>query len=318
MTTELIISPLSQVVTRDGKQIKFEIYDDGEGGWLLESVDEHGNSMVWDNAFPTDQAALDEGMRTIADEGIDVLIGPPATGGTESAVDGVLSGDEYDELADFLERAADTVPTMDMITLEGFMSGISIGPRMLLPSQWLPWLWDMEAGKAEPGFQGKEQAGRIMSLLIRKYNGLLDAMESTSAPFTPEFGHDTSRGAQAWCAGFMLATRFDADAWSSLMLMHPSWFTPFIRLGTADGLDITNQLGDAAVWRNAVAPALLQIRSYWQQHPVTAPDAAGDAWLDDGYGNEPLVRAAPKVGRNEPCPCGSGKKFKRCCGAGRV
>ena len=29
---------------------------------------------------------------------------------------------------------------------------------------------------------------------------------------------------------------------------------------------------------------------------------------------EPVVREAPKVGRNEPCPCGSGKKFKRCCG----
>jgi SEC-C motif-containing protein len=25
------------------------------------------------------------------------------------------------------------------------------------------------------------------------------------------------------------------------------------------------------------------------------------------------VRAAPKVGRNEPCPCGSGKKYKKCC-----
>jgi hypothetical protein len=30
---------------------------------------------------------------------------------------------------------------------------------------------------------------------------------------------------------------------------------------------------------------------------------------------QPLVRAAPKVGRNEPCPCGSGKKYKKCCGA---
>ena len=27
------------------------------------------------------------------------------------------------------------------------------------------------------------------------------------------------------------------------------------------------------------------------------------------------VNSAPKVGRNEPCPCGSGKKYKRCCGA---
>jgi SEC-C motif domain protein len=26
------------------------------------------------------------------------------------------------------------------------------------------------------------------------------------------------------------------------------------------------------------------------------------------------VKSAPKVGRNDPCPCGSGKKFKQCCG----
>ncbi len=29
---------------------------------------------------------------------------------------------------------------------------------------------------------------------------------------------------------------------------------------------------------------------------------------------EPVRREAPKVGRNEACPCGSGKKFKKCCG----
>ena len=32
--------------------------------------------------------------------------------------------------------------------------------------------------------------------------------------------------------------------------------------------------------------------------------------------NRTLVREFPKVGRNEPCPCGSGKKHKKCCGAG--
>lgn len=30
-------------------------------------------------------------------------------------------------------------------------------------------------------------------------------------------------------------------------------------------------------------------------------------------GRSPLQRAVPKIGRNAPCPCGSGKKFKRCC-----
>jgi len=40
---------------------------------------------------------------------------------------------------------------------------------------------------------------------------------------------------------------------------------------------------------------------------------------DDAFGEwhapqEPYIREEPKVGRNEPCPCGSGKKYKKCCG----
>jgi uncharacterized protein YchJ len=35
---------------------------------------------------------------------------------------------------------------------------------------------------------------------------------------------------------------------------------------------------------------------------------------DDDYYPETYVRPEPKVGSNEPCPCGSGKKFKKCCG----
>lgn len=30
--------------------------------------------------------------------------------------------------------------------------------------------------------------------------------------------------------------------------------------------------------------------------------------------HDPYVRSEPKVGRNDPCLCGSGKKFKKCCG----
>jgi len=31
-------------------------------------------------------------------------------------------------------------------------------------------------------------------------------------------------------------------------------------------------------------------------------------------GPAPIRSTAPKVGRNDPCPCGSGKKYKKCCG----
>lgn len=42
-----------------------------------------------------------------------------------------------------------------------------------------------------------------------------------------------------------------------------------------------------------------------------------DGWkFDDGelVGEKPVVREEPKIGRNDPCPCGSGKKYKKCCG----
>ncbi len=78
----LIVSPLSQRVTRDGTAVEVEIYGDGKGAWLLEVVDEFGNSTVWDNSFPTDNAALAEALNVIDREGIVAVIGSPPASAT--------------------------------------------------------------------------------------------------------------------------------------------------------------------------------------------------------------------------------------------
>ena len=36
--------------------------------------------------------------------------------------------------------------------------------------------------------------------------------------------------------------------------------------------------------------------------------------MDDSVKRQPIVRKGKKIGRNDPCPCGSGKKYKNCCG----
>jgi len=60
--------------------VRVDIYEDGEGGWLLEVVDEYWNSTVWDEPFASDRAALDEALKTIDEDGIESLIGaPPGT-----------------------------------------------------------------------------------------------------------------------------------------------------------------------------------------------------------------------------------------------
>lgn len=48
---------------------------------------------------------------------------------------------------------------------------------------------------------------------------------------------------------------------------------------------------------------------YFEDGPFT------DDYLSDDFyvPQDPVVRQHPKVGRNDPCPCGSGKKFKKCC-----
>lgn len=72
---EPIMSPLCRHLESEGQRVRIEIYGDGDGGWLLEVVDEFGNSTVWDDPFPTDQEALAEVLATVDEEGIAVLVG---------------------------------------------------------------------------------------------------------------------------------------------------------------------------------------------------------------------------------------------------
>jgi uncharacterized protein len=54
--------------------------------------------------------------------------------------------------------------------------------------------------------------------------------------------------------------------------------------------------------RNAIIPHVREIHAFWlARREQNIPSAA------------PFQRAEPRVGRNDPCPCGSGKKYKKCC-----
>ena len=69
------MSPLSKQYSEDGKAVQIYIYENSEGGWILEVTDEYNNSVVWDDIFETDEEAMTEFKRTIKEEGIMSLIG---------------------------------------------------------------------------------------------------------------------------------------------------------------------------------------------------------------------------------------------------
>ncbi len=75
---ELIESPLSQRIIRDGISVEVFIYrGKGEKGWTLEVVDEDNGSTVWDGMFATEQDALAEVMKTIDVDGIRSFFSDP-------------------------------------------------------------------------------------------------------------------------------------------------------------------------------------------------------------------------------------------------
>lgn len=71
-----LLSPLSQRISRGMQSVRVEIYADGEGGWILEIIDDYDNATLWENTFAFDEDALDEALRAIDEEGIEAFIGP--------------------------------------------------------------------------------------------------------------------------------------------------------------------------------------------------------------------------------------------------
>jgi uncharacterized protein len=300
---------LTDTVSLPAPAVEVEIYRAENEGWILEVVDEHANSTVWDDLFPADQAALDEAMRTIDAQGIDAVIGAPPGQDKRNRTMHGLSDAELCELDDFLADKSIESTSMDLAMLDGYLAAIVIGPGLIPPSAWLPWVWDQVDGQAEPVFDKNSQANRVLSLLMRHYNAVVDAFNTDPSGFEPMFMRGADYGAAEWSNGFLCGFQFDQRAWSLLAVGQPTWFAPFMRLGTEDGIAITDKQGDAARWIDAIVPSLVKMAAYWKSRramPGHAPMPAIPAI--------PIVRATPKVGRNDPCPCGSGKKVKKCCG----
>ena len=307
---ELIYSPLQQTYTIGDKSIDIHIYRLPDTDWNLEVVDEHGNSTVWNDAFATDQLAFEEVMRAIAEDGIDALIGEPSQVSSSVPTDGALTAAEIAILDDFLSSDSIADTSMDFAALEGYLTAIAIGPRMVRPSEWIPWIWDMDGAENAPEFSGEREANRIMTLIFRHYNMIAGAFNTAPESFEPIFREGHRWGAAEWCEGFLAGFQFAEREWALLQVGQPTWFTPFMRLGTFEGIEMTDDQGDAEKWMNEIKPSVLKLHGYWSQYEKLDP-----ATPDRASNVVPFVRAEPKIGRNDPCPCGSGKKYKKCCGS---
>ena len=118
-------------------------------------------------------------------------------------------------------------------------------------------------------------AATAAALIARHHAYMREWLQKDPASFEPIYDCGGSWTAAAWCAGFLAGVQLNHDAWAPLRASQPALLAPF------------QPPANAA----KVAPAVVQINAFFH-----AP--------------QPKVA---KPGRNDPCPCGSGQKFKKCC-----
>lgn len=290
-------------------------------------VDEYGDSTVWDEPFHSDRAALDEALKTIDEEGIDSLIGATPDSPASSELSNTLrmmaplSNDEMDELDHFLMSDATSDEAMMLDCLDGFLTAIVSGPVMLIPSEWLPHVWGPTEDDA-PTFDTLEQAERITGLIMRQLNGIIWSMQHDPDAFEPVFDtvvypddpHEYING-EMWAHGYMTGIELQRKNWKAFFDEPSSAevLRPIYLLGADEVTPEEEALTETPAHREKLSVqipgSVAWIYRFWQPYRR----AVAERTIATSY-----QREHPKVGRNDTCPCGSGKKFKKCCGAPTV
>jgi uncharacterized protein len=203
--------------------------------------------------------------------------------------------------------------SMMLSDLDGFLTGIAIGPELVLPSEWLPLVWGGEA----PEFADEAEAKAVLGAIMSRYNEILHQIDRDA--FDPIFWatRDGTLIAADWAEGFLHAIMLRMDAWDRLLKSkgHGQLLIPILALcGDENGASLLGIPPDEEdrIMKEAaefIPACVAAIAAYWRGNgpkQISMP-------LMGGPPPQPHY-ASSKIGRNDPCPCGSGKKFKKCCG----
>ena len=245
------------------------------------------------------QRFVDEGIESIEDVVASVgWSSDPPSGPRESP-----SGDEMDWLNTALWRCV-TAGTMCLEEADGFLTALAAGPVRVPAAEYLPEIF--AADGETPRFDTPQHAALVADLLTRHHASIESDLESGEdiAPWISEDVGDLE--GVLWARGYMRGVALRHGDWQKLIRDKPiaeSLLLPILLLLSDPEAPADEQL--LPTKRGQLIRALPEFvqatKAFWQEDETPLPD-------------RPLERT-PKVGRNQPCPCGSGKKFKKCCGA---
>jgi uncharacterized protein len=223
-----------------------------------------------------------------------------------------LTDPELDRLGDFLGQCKGG-KAMNLEELDGFFAALIAGPVLVMPSEYYPHVF---GGTMEEtcAFDALDSANAVLSLLSRHWNTIAGTLYANEV-YLPLLLEDDKGVAPAndWARGFIRGVELRRDQWADLINSdeHGGSIVPMFMLYHEHDPDPEmrpNTIGPEQ--REEIiahmAAGLLQIyRYYLSQRETSMPRRTS---------SEPIRRDTAKVGRNDPCPCGSGKKYKHCHG----
>ena len=225
---------------------------------------------------------------------------------------------EVDRLAERLGQINNS-EALSLEGVDGLFCALIASPESTLPSDYLPVILGGETENSH-AFADLQDANDTLSLLMRYWNSIIADFdrESIHLPYLVEPGIDGIPG-RAWARGFMRGVRLAPTGWNDLLTKEDEGLLITIPL-VAGEIDpswpkepLTQEKQDELLqWM--FAGAARAYRLFADDRREFAQEFDQDAIDEDDYSPETYVRVEPKIGRNEPCPCGSGKKYKKCCG----
>jgi uncharacterized protein len=218
-----------------------------------------------------------------------------------------IQNPDLDALDAFLSSDHAPDDGMALSDLDGFLTAIVVGPETIPPSEWLPKVW----GGGSPGFADIDEAKLVLGAVLGRQNDIARALAEDPPVCEPIFW-ETAAGdpiAGDWAEGFLEGMLLRLDAWQPLFMdKHASdLLFPILALCGDEigeslfGLDSEFETQMAAEAPDLIPSCVVLIHRYWK------PRRRENAFAR---------RLGRKIGRNDSCPCGSGRKFKRCCGGG--
>ena len=226
-------------------------------------------------------------------------------------------------LSNFLESDDRPEGTLSYHELQGFLFTVCCSPHLITPSEWMPIIFNDQ----EAGYRNEAEADTIVASILALYNtineGVFEGGLSKPADLDVNDNALNNMGENAslgqWSSGFFMGHDWLSELWDTYI---PE--------------DLSEELGSCLVILTAFSSEKLA-NAYYIEFAASSGKTISDyaetllALFDEAMNSyahlgrsiytalnqqdtyqQPTINEN-KVGRNDPCPCGSGKKYKKCC-----